>query len=97
MENKREIYGKMLEIRNKIDGIKALDSNYLENEEYKENIKLFNELEEKLKENTEVENNQEESGLDIYEKKQKTKKWEELKKFVKGIIRYITKNDSRNM
>lgn len=89
MENKRQIYGKMLEVRNRIDAIKAVDSNYLENEEYKEKIELFNNLEQQLKENLSEE--KQEKTVKVYEKSQ----WSKLKKIMKKIISDI-KNISKN-
>lgn len=93
MENKKQIYGKMLEVRNRIDAIKALDSNYLENEDYKERVELFDTLEKQLKENV-IEEKQE-KVIKIYKQNQRTKKWDEVKKFVKKIIADI-KNISKN-
>lgn len=89
MGNKREIYGKMLEIRNRINAIKALDSNYLENEEYKENKEIFDELEEKLKEETIIE--KEEKSLDIYEENEKVSKWKKIRENIKEIFKSIMK------
>lgn len=89
MENKREIYGKMLEVRNRINAIKALDSNYLENEEYKENKEIFDELEEKLKEETIIE--KEEKSLDIYEENEKVSKWTKIRENIKEIFKSIMK------
>lgn len=89
MENKREIYGKMLEVRNRINAIKALDSNYLENEEYKENKEIFDELEEKLKEETIIE--KEEKSLDIYEENEKVSKWKKIRENIKEIFKSIMK------
>lgn len=89
MENKREIYGKMLEVRNKIDAIKALDSNYLENEKYKENKKLFDELQESLKQDT-VEQ-KEEKMVEIYEENKKISKWEMIKENIRKIVKTIIK------
>ena len=97
MENKREIYGKMLEIRNRIDAIKALDSNYLENAEYKEKSKIFESLEEKLKEN--INTSQTEEKLNIYEEKTKSNKWNKIKTKIKELLSKFNNmsNNNKNM
>lgn len=98
MENKREIYGKMLEIRNRIDAIKALDSNYLENEEYKECLKVFKELEEELKNFTIIKENKQkqEEKLEVYEKDEEKNIWNKIKKIFKSVIKNMSKTNKEN-